>query len=215
MWPFIETYWLASISLFSLIPDDLTAEKLKKDGKPELRLPFSAWHDEKVFLNRCQFFAKTLYYEGDLSYFESINKETIKNALTRLQDMGIILLYKGAYPPTYSKPAAVNEKKQTWISVHPDWIPFDPLPSLSRRDKVQIAPGLENEVHDTISPWYFHEQKGKLWDFCEHIGKFRREGKNRRDTATVSSRVLRLARMSSLWSFDVTGKRQPTLTSKL
>lgn len=34
--------------------------------------------------------------------------------------------------------------------------------------------------------------KGKLWDFTEKIAQSRREGKNRRDGATVSSRVLRL-----------------------
>ena len=33
---------------------------------------------------------------------------------------------------------------------------------------------------------------GKLWDFTEKIASARREGKNRRDGATVSSRVLRL-----------------------
>ena len=35
--------------------------------------------------------------------------------------------------------------------------------------------------------------EGKLWDFTEKISKSRREGKNRRDGATVSGRVLRLA----------------------
>lgn len=34
--------------------------------------------------------------------------------------------------------------------------------------------------------------EGKLWDFTEKIANCRREGKNRRDGATVSSRVLRL-----------------------
>lgn len=34
---------------------------------------------------------------------------------------------------------------------------------------------------------------GKLWDFTEKIASSRREGKNRRDGATVSTRVLRLA----------------------
>lgn len=33
---------------------------------------------------------------------------------------------------------------------------------------------------------------GRLWDFTEKIASSRREGKNRRDGATVSSRVLRL-----------------------
>ena len=34
--------------------------------------------------------------------------------------------------------------------------------------------------------------EGKLWDFTERIASSRREGKNRRDGATVSVRVLRL-----------------------
>jgi hypothetical protein len=33
--------------------------------------------------------------------------------------------------------------------------------------------------------------EGKLWDFIERIAQSRREGKNRRDGATVSTRVLR------------------------
>jgi hypothetical protein len=33
---------------------------------------------------------------------------------------------------------------------------------------------------------------GRLWDFTERIASSRREGKNRRDGATVSTRVLRL-----------------------
>lgn len=33
---------------------------------------------------------------------------------------------------------------------------------------------------------------GRLWDFTEKIASSRREGKNRRDGATVSTRVLRL-----------------------
>jgi len=32
--------------------------------------------------------------------------------------------------------------------------------------------------------------EGRLWDFIEKIAQSRREGKNRRDGATVSSRVL-------------------------
>jgi hypothetical protein len=34
--------------------------------------------------------------------------------------------------------------------------------------------------------------EGKLWDLCSRIGEGRREGKNRRDGATVRSRVLTL-----------------------
>jgi len=34
--------------------------------------------------------------------------------------------------------------------------------------------------------------EGRLWDFTEKIASCRREGKNRRDGATVSTRVLKL-----------------------
>lgn len=50
---------------------------------------------------------------------------------------------------------------------------------------------------------------GRLWDFTEKIAKSRREGKNRRDGATVSTRVLRLT--------DVIGRKlfQEAATPKL
>jgi Glycerol-3-phosphate acyltransferase C-terminal region len=50
-------------------------------------------------MKRCQVFGKTLYYEGDLSYFEAINKETLMNAFARLQEMGMIVMHKGPKPP--------------------------------------------------------------------------------------------------------------------
>lgn len=56
MWPFIETYWLAAVSLFSIIPDIPPPA----DGQS----PILEWVDERVFMNRAQFFGKTLYYEG-------------------------------------------------------------------------------------------------------------------------------------------------------
>lgn len=37
--------------------------------------------------------------------------------------------------------------------------------------------------------------QGRLWDFVGRIASSRREGKNRRDGATVSTRVIRLADM--------------------
>lgn len=51
--------------------------------------------------------------------------------------------------------------------------------------------------------------EGKLWDFTEKIAKSRREGKNRRDGATVSSRVLRLTDElgRKLWEETVEGER--------
>lgn len=37
---------------------------------------------------------KTLYHQGDLSYFEAVNKETLKNSYQRFEEEGIILVSK-------------------------------------------------------------------------------------------------------------------------
>jgi hypothetical protein len=61
----------------------------------------------------------------------------------------------------------------------------------------EILPHDETDIG--FDSWNQHRPSGRLWDFCEHIGTFRREGKNRRDTSTVANRVLRLARFASQW----------------
>ncbi|CAI2177610.1 8662_t:CDS:10 [Funneliformis geosporum] len=155
IWPFIETYWLAAISLFSMTPTIslTTTNTATKDPVP------ITWFNERDFHNKCQLFGKTLYYQGDLSYFEAINKETLKNAFIRLEEVGLIMVKRSR-----------NTKVMPTIALHSDYVP-------TRNSEGAI------------------ETKGKLWDLVERIGKFRREGKNRRDNATVSSRVLRLAEM--------------------
>jgi len=70
LWPYIETYWLAAVGLFTMASTGMQVEK--------------------IFNERLQRFATTLYYQGDLSYFESINKETLKNAMLLLQELGVI-----------------------------------------------------------------------------------------------------------------------------
>lgn len=44
--------------------------------------------------------------------------------------------------------------------------------------------------------------EGRLWDFIETIALSRREGKNRKDGATVSTRVVRLTDMIGKTLFD-------------
>lgn len=101
---------------------------------------------------------KTLYHQGDLSYFEAVNKETLKNAYQRFEEEGIIVIAKDKLSNTPPQ-----------MKLAQMWTP--------RRDPLtgKIAP------------------EGKLWDFIEMIAQSRREGKNRRDGATVSTRVLTLA----------------------
>ncbi|CAG8448350.1 4975_t:CDS:10 [Diversispora eburnea] len=160
IWPFIETYWLAAVSLFSMTPSNPppqpTTTIVKKTSSKK---PIITWFNEHDFHNKCQLFGKTLYYQGDLSYFEAVNKETLKNAFILLEEVGIIMVKRSR-----------DDKIKPTIALAVDYIP-------TRNSDGAIEP------------------KGKLWELVERIGKFRREGKNRRDNATVSSRVLSLAEL--------------------
>ncbi|KAI8385656.1 hypothetical protein BD560DRAFT_383998 [Blakeslea trispora] len=144
IWPFIESYWLAAVSLFTLAPPSMSANQ-----QP-------IWVDGALFANRTQSLGKTLYYQGDLSYLEAVNKETLSNAFTRYQEQNILLRRRHNSPKLWSE-----------VAISPSYTP-------ERQNGVLIP-------------------RGHLWELVEHIGKFRREGKNRRDNATVSTRVLRLA----------------------
>ncbi|KAI7905108.1 uncharacterized protein BX663DRAFT_501774 [Cokeromyces recurvatus] len=146
IWPFIESYWLAAVSLFTLAPPSMAANQ------------GSIWVDSKLFANRAQSLGKTLYYQGDLSYLEAVNKETLSNAFTHYEEQKILLKKR------YSNPKPWSE-----VAVSPDYTP--------ERQNGVLMP------------------RGHLWELVERIGRFRREGKNRRDNATVSTRVLRLADM--------------------
>jgi hypothetical protein len=141
IWPFCEASWLGAVSLMALTPPS------PKD---------SEWLDLKQVQDMAQLFGKTLYHQGDLSYFEAVNKETLKNAYARFEEEGIILLSKSRDP-----------KIPTTIKLAEEWTPS--------RDTAGKIKG-----------------EGRLWDFTERIAKSRREGKNRRDGATVSTRVLGL-----------------------
>ena len=101
---------------------------------------------------------KTLYHQGDLSYWEAVNKETLKNTFQLAEEEGIIFVH-----------SSKDAKIPSTVKLSAEWTPD--------RDPQTGA----------IVP------KGKLWDFIEKIAQSRREGKNRRDGATVSTRVLALA----------------------
>lgn len=150
LWPFIETYWLAVLSIYTM--------------------PAMTWVTEKNWLKRSQDLGRTLYYEGDLTYFESISRETLKNALDCLIEIDVLekdVLDEGNGPidavrptPTYAKCIIVEN-------------PNDP-------------------------------QMDALHELVENIGRFRREGRHRRDSANLNQRLLRLARLAG-----------PAATSKL
>ena len=125
---------------------------------PPLELKNGLWLDVKKTQDAAQLLGKTLYHQGDLSYFEAVNKETLKNAFQLFEDEGIVILHKSR-----------DKKFPSTIKLAEEWTP--------KRD---------SETGKIIP-------EGKLWSFIETIASSRREGKNRRDGATVSTRVLVLA----------------------
>ncbi|RKP25575.1 hypothetical protein SYNPS1DRAFT_8956, partial [Syncephalis pseudoplumigaleata] len=149
LWPFIETYWLAGRRRQSML-HALPAGVVEDEG--------AIWVEERIFLRKAQSFGRTLYYQGDISYMEAVNQETLKNAFHRLQAERVMLVRRGAASP----------REPTRIALHPHYVPA-------------------RDADGSILP------EGRLWSLVERISQFRREGKNRRDNATVSSRVLRLA----------------------
>ncbi|KKY13708.1 putative variant 1 [Phaeomoniella chlamydospora] len=158
IWPFIEAAWLGAVSLISL------TTPLNVD--PNIVIEYNKAQTS------AQLLGKTLYHQGDLSYFEAVNKEALRNAYARFEEEGIILRSK----TQVINPSASSNRKHsggpittTILRLSPDWI-------LSRDASTgKILPN------------------GKLWDFTERIARSRREGKARREGATVSTRVLALA----------------------
>ncbi|KAF2103213.1 acyltransferase-domain-containing protein [Rhizodiscina lignyota] len=143
IWPFVEASWLGAISLMMLTPPL---------GREPARLELN-----KV-QNQAQLFGKTLYYQGDLSYIEAVNKETLKNAYQRFEDEGIIIVTKSR-----------DKKIPVTVRLADEW-----------------TPPRDPESGRLLA-------RGKLWEFADMISQSRREGKNRRDGATVKTRVLGLA----------------------
>jgi hypothetical protein len=152
IWPYIEAAWLGAVSLHMLTPPRPASEH-------------EHWVDFKKAQDLAQVLGKTLYHQGDLSYYEAVNKEMLRNAFARQEEEGIMIV---------SRPKA--SKEQPKVRLAAAWIP--------QRDK-------DGNL----------KAEGRLWELCERISQGRREGKNRRDGATVKSRVLRLADLvgKELW----------------
>ncbi|KAL2761089.1 hypothetical protein ACRALDRAFT_2096018 [Sodiomyces alcalophilus JCM 7366] len=144
IWPFIEASWLAAVSLMGLTPPLGETEDI--------------WIEVAKAQSTTQLLGKTLYHQGDLSYFESVNKETLKNSYQRFEEEGIVEVVRSRDPKVPAR-----------LRLAADW-----------------RPSRDPETGRLVAA-------GRLWDFTEKIASSRREGKNRRDGATVSTRVLRLA----------------------
>lgn len=102
LWPFLDGFWLALVSLFSLI-SKATSELSDVNGDTKL-----LWVEEKEFLNKSQILGKTLYHQGILVYYEAVNKEMLKNALSHWTNGGDGIVLK--------------HPKTGFITVNPTWM---------------------------------------------------------------------------------------------
>jgi len=83
---------------------------------------------------------KTLYHQGDISYFEAVNKETLKNAFQRFQEEGIITIRKsksGRTPPL--------------MRVSPDWIANGRLWEFVEKIAISRREGKNRRDNESVS----------------------------------------------------------------
>lgn len=106
IWPFIEVAWLGAVSLLMLTPPK--GREAPTEGQP-------AWLDNKALQTHAQLLGKTLYAQGDLSYLEAVNKETLRNSHNRFQEEGIIFVQK---PPKGNRSGASE-----MVRLSSEWMP--------------------------------------------------------------------------------------------
>ncbi|KAF2226893.1 acyltransferase-domain-containing protein [Elsinoe ampelina] len=160
LWPFIEASWLAAVSLLMLTPPPPST------SPTQLSASGDEWLDLKQVQSYAQLLGKTLYHQGDISYFEAVNKESLQKSYSRVEEESILVVAR-------SKDSKIPARAR----LDPAWVPA--------RD-AEGRPVLEGN---------------KLWELCERISLSRREGKNRRDGATVKTRVTGLVELvgALLW----------------
>lgn len=104
IWPFIEASWLGAVSLLMLTPPPSVS------ASPDSSL----WLDARAVQDKAQMLGKTLYAQGEISYFEAVNKETLKNAFTRFEEEGILIS---------KKPPKDGKGPPQLVRLAPDWTP--------------------------------------------------------------------------------------------
>ncbi|KAL7272195.1 hypothetical protein RUND412_005023 [Rhizina undulata] len=173
IWPFIEGSWLAGVAVFGLAP---------VSGEEDV------WVGVKEAQDMAQLLGKTLYHQGDLSYFEAVNKETLKNSFQRFEEEGIIEVRKTHPSPPPPSPASSSSSAAAAADK-----PLQPVLRIAPKWRPQRDQDGKGKILAT----------GRLWEFIEKIAISRREGKNRRDNASVGTRVLGLSERLGRDVFDM------------
>lgn len=122
------------------------------------------WVETKEFVQQSQVLGKTLYHQGIIVYYEAVNKEMLANAVEHYASEGIILKRQ------------IKGTPQPVLSLAPSWTP-------ERYNDIAVATQHDGSVGDIVA-------HGALYDLCEKIAELRRLIRVRRDTPTLSTRVL-------------------------
>ncbi|SMQ53834.1 unnamed protein product [Zymoseptoria tritici ST99CH_3D7] len=109
LWPFIEASWLGAVSLFMLAPPPSSSSSTTTQEK--------SWIPMTPFADRAQLLGKTLYHRGDLSYYEAVNKEALKNAHTRSEEEGMLIVSRPGKDAVKGTPTRVRLAEE-WM---PKW----------------------------------------------------------------------------------------------
>jgi len=128
IWPFIESSWLSAISLLMLTPPSpptpTAPPRAAVYNVTEPTLPASPAGSESMkpaalplstVINHAQLLGKLLYAQGDLSYLEAVNKETLRNSY--LQFAGY------ANPLITILPATKDGKTPALVYLNTSWLP--------------------------------------------------------------------------------------------
>lgn len=118
LWPFIESYWMVSASFYALFPRQ--------------------YIEATDYTKGIQQFGETLYYEGELNFFESVSKETTKLALIRFEERSVISKHvindKGLCIYKLTENYANNEAKLNRL--------IEKMSSFRRKGKYRTTTGL-------------------------------------------------------------------------
>ncbi|CAO1634993.1 unnamed protein product [Sympodiomycopsis kandeliae] len=137
IWPFVESYWLATCSLLLLAPPSLIKDK--KDDQ-------IFWFAAKEFEKKAQLFGKTLYQQGELAYLEGINAATLSQAFTRLEELGIVRRRKSE-----------STKPIPLIAIAPDYRPTYYLSP----ENATTAPAPQGRLWDFLNHLSSFRREGK------------------------------------------------------
>ena len=71
-WPFIDSYWAAVVTLFTLQPNRSLIER--------------------VLIERMQWFLEKSYLEGEMAYFESVSRDSLRAAIRVFRNWGVLIV---------------------------------------------------------------------------------------------------------------------------